>query len=126
MTKRTLWGHIVETDARGRNWWLRELKQEVVARSIEGGTFDSIAAEFGTTENMVRKWWLHLRPEGYGLSRTEEPFAEVLVIDEEPASAGSMVISGRRFTINGITLDAQREIALSDLTALLQAVGSVP
>jgi len=46
----------------GGNWWLLELQQEVVARIIESRTFDRIATELGTTDNMVRKWWLQLRP----------------------------------------------------------------
>lgn len=125
MQSRTVWGHVVETDARGRNWWPLELKQEVVRRIVEGQRITALAEELGTTHVLVRKWWLALRPEGYSLSRIDDPFTETQIIDDEPAPAGSTVVSSSRFTVNGITLEAQRDIALADLTALLHAMGSV-
>ena len=42
MANRTVWGHGVETDARGRSWWPRELKQEVVVRIIGGQILESV------------------------------------------------------------------------------------
>jgi transposase-like protein len=125
MTKRTVWGHVVETDARGRNWWPAELKDEVVRRIVHGQRIAALAEELGTTPVLVRKWWRKLRPEGYSLTRVEDPFTEVHVVDVEPVPAGSTVVSSSRFTVNGITLEVQRDIALADLTVLLQAMGSV-
>ncbi len=125
MQSRTVWGHVVETDARGRNWWPAELKQEVVRRIVEGQRNTALAEELGTTHTLVRKWWLKLRPEGYRLSRVEDPFTELQVIDDEPAPAASTVVSSSRFTVNGITLEVQRDIGLADLTALLQTLGNV-
>ena len=116
--------YVVETNARGRNRWPNELKQEVADRIVGGQSFESIAVELGTTLNMIRKWWLEKRPEGYSLSPVEDPFTELQIVDG-PESVGSTVVSASRFTVNGITLEAQRDIALSELTALLQAMGNV-
>ena len=125
MPSRTVWGHVVETDARGRNWWPEELKQEGVRRIVEGQRIAALAEELGTTHVLVRKWWRKLRPEGYNLPRVENPFTEVQIMDDDPAPAGSTVVSSSRFTVNDITLEAQRAITLAAPTALLGAMGSV-
>lgn len=125
MSSRTVWGHVIETDPHGRCRWPDELKYEVVRRVVAGQRISSIGQELGTSPELVRKWWLKLKPEDYGLPLVDEPFTELHVVDDEVSAAGGAVVSSSRFTINGITIEAQRDIAIEDLTLLLQAMGRV-
>ncbi|MBP1807112.1 hypothetical protein [Rubellimicrobium aerolatum] len=141
MPPRTVWGYEVPTSASGLNRWPKELKQEVVRRLVEGRRVADRAEELDTSQELTRKWWLALKPEVYSLPRVENPFAEVHVLDdEEPgptdkvgttgavATAGTaepIIVSSSRFTLNGLTFEAERDIALEDLTMLLQAMGRV-